>query len=374
MAASIASQAKLNALLRNSPQRTALRELAENAQAQYQSQIAAGTSTGRETLAAVQAAQPQVKGVYDRAQATTTAQQSAVAQALAGLHGVDGFQAAAATEGAAGQGKLARERAAEESDLQSQQVAAKEAPAFARTLASQQLATQLSKIFSSTQSLAGQEGADAAAEAGKLENEAEGRRVTERGQNLSARSQSESRTQKAHEHEEDIAAKNGTNGNIRLLPQSAQTKAASTVRQIEGEARALREHGAAPQQVFKELTSTHPAYNVIKETEGTNGQFEKLTTPQKGGRLNDAGQPVKKGETGTREYEYEKSPALAAHDSLLSQAAIESVYGSGAVTKKTLARLHSAGYSVKALELAVRNEGAGPRKVAVTTGPKRRPA
>lgn len=226
-----ASQAKINALLRYSPQREALANLTQEARDQYATSIKGAESAGRLTSQAVEQAKPEVSGIYDRAQGSTSATQQQLAAALAALGpAASGFKAAAATTGAAGSERGARERSAAESNLESQDVAAKEAPGFARTLANQQLATSLSKIFSSTQSVAENEGAATASELGKLEDEAEGRRVTERGQNLTSQSSAASRSQKAKEHQEDLAQKRA--GGSTTLTLSEQNKGASVVQQI----------------------------------------------------------------------------------------------------------------------------------------------
>lgn len=326
-----ASQAKINALLRYSPQREALANLTQEARSQYESSIKGAESSGRLTSQAVEAAKPQVSGVYDRAQASTGGTQSQLAAALAALGpAATGFKAAAATTGAAGQEKEARERASAESGLEAQDVAAKEAPAFARTLANQQLATSLSKIFSSTQNVASNEGAATASELGKLEDEAEGRAVTERGQNLSSQSSAAGRSQKAAEHQEDLALKRDAlvGSGAKYLAQSKQTAAASTVREIEKEARALHGAGLGRSQLLSELTNAHPGTNVVKRDE--------------------SGKPIKNSKG---EVQYEKAPALKAHDDLLTEAALDSVLGYGRVSRATLAKLHAAGYSVTALGL-----------------------
>jgi hypothetical protein len=345
-----ASQAQMNALLRYSPQREALKQLTMEAREQAGASVQAATSAGRLTSAAVQKAVPVVQGIFNRAQGTQTEAQSGLGAQLASLgSAANGYKAAVATEAAAGQGKLSRERASEESNLQTQQVAASEAPQFAQTMASQQLLTSLGKIYRSQQSLGGQEAASSLSEAEKLQAAAEGRATTERGQNLTARSNAEGhriteknaaeghaltragQSQKAAEHQETLAAKGTAKGGLpNLLPQASLTKAASTVREVEHEARGLRSKGVPSNQIYEELTSPHPAYNAPK--------------------LDESGKPLKnsKGET-----QYEKLPALKPHDALLTQAALESVFHSGGVSKPTLQKLHAAGYSVKALGLVV---------------------
>lgn len=345
-----ASQAQVNALLRYSPQREALKQLTMEAGEQARGSVQAAESAGRLTSAAVQKAVPVVQGIFGRAQETQTGAQSGLAAQLAALgSAANGYKAAVATEAAAGQGKLARERAATESDLQTQQVAASEAPQFAQTLASQQLLKSLGKIYASEKSLGGQEAASSLSETEKLQAAAEGRATTERGQNITAKSDTEGHqisreglSQKAAEHAETLAAKAAGKGGLpNLLPQTELTKAASTIREVEHEARGLRSKGLPANQIYEELTSAHPAYNAPK--------------------LDESGKPLKnaKGET-----TYEKLPALKPHDALLTQAALESVFHSGGVSKGTLQKLHAAGYSVKALGLVVNPPAPKPGPIA----------
>lgn len=224
-----ASQAKINAMLRYAPDRETLRELAQTAKEQYASTVSGAESTGRLTGRAVEKAIPNVQGIYNRQQQGQTSTQSALAAALSALGpGADGYKAAAATEGAAGQERAGRERASTEGNLQEQLVAAREAPAFARTLAGQQLATALSKIFSKSQGLAGQEGLAAASESAKLQNQDEGRKLTERGQNLSHQS-----AERGHDiTEKDAAQKAAEKAAGKPLSQKEMNEAASTIAQI----------------------------------------------------------------------------------------------------------------------------------------------
>jgi hypothetical protein len=99
---------------------------------------------------------------------------------------------------------------------------------FARTLASQQLATALSKIFSKSQGLAGQEGLAASSESAKLQNQAEGRALTERGQNLSHQS-----AERGHDiTERNAAQKAAERGAGKPVSRKEVNEAASTIQQI----------------------------------------------------------------------------------------------------------------------------------------------
>lgn len=235
-----ASQAARDALLRFNPQRETIADLQREAEEQFTGSVAGAESTGRLTSAAIEKAKPDVSAIFDRASSSSGATQATLASALSALGvGANGFKAAAATESAAGNDRLARSRASAEDSLTQQDVSAKSAPAYAQTLAGQQLLKTLGKLSGERQSIAGQEGAATASEIDSLENEAAGRHVTERGQNLSAQSGAESRAQKAKEHQEDLAdkrqarAESGTSGGeAKPLTRKEQNDGAATIRQI----------------------------------------------------------------------------------------------------------------------------------------------
>lgn len=212
-----ASQAAQAALLRYAPQREGIAQLQREAKENYEGSVTGAESTGRLTSAAIKQAEPQVSDIFNRAQAATTSTPNAtqLASVLSALGpAAAGFKAAAATESAQGAQRLASERATAEGSLQEQDVAAQSAPSYARTLAGQQLLKTLSKLSEQQRSVEGEEGVAAATESSKLEDEAEGRAVTERGQNITAQSDKEgheltraSQSQKAVEHQEDLADK-----------------------------------------------------------------------------------------------------------------------------------------------------------------------
>jgi len=349
----LSSPAQINAVLRYAPERQALAQAVQEARSEHESAIAGAQSEARLNANAVANAVPTEQGIYDRAQASSSAARQQLASVLSGLGGgVQPFQAAAASEGAQGAEKTARERAGAETDLHSQALATAAAPAFARTLADQHLGSALSKILASTQSVAGQEGLATSSEVAREAKEQQQQALTERGQNLTHESAQEGHSltaqglaQKREETKERVNASNGTNGKPRLLPAATLAKAGATLRDIEHEARELRAEGHGRKAIYEELTSEHPPTSVPKEDK--NGAVflkEKLG----GGRLTGkkAQEAIQKGEV-----ELEKAPALKSHDALLAQAALDSVYGYGRVSKATLQKLHNAGYSIKALQL-----------------------
>lgn len=353
----LSSQAQINAVLRYAPQRQALAQAAQEARSEHAAAIAGAQSDARLNQANVTNAVPAVQGVYNRAEGTTSAARQQLASVLSGLGpAASNFQAAAATEGAQGAEKTARERAGEEASLRSQSLATAAAPAFARTLADQHLAASLAKIFSTAQGVAGQEGLATSTEQAREDKEARQAALTERGQNLTSQSAKEGHSltaqglsQKAAEHQENLAAgqysKAGGKGKPNLLPVSQLAAAASTLREIEHEARGLKEQGQGRNAILSELTTAHPTSNTVKTDE--------------------KGQPIKNAKG---ELQYEKVPALKAHDTLLAEAALDSVYGYGRVSKATLEKLHNAGYSIKALQL----QGPGPPKAAKPAPPGER--
>lgn len=344
----LSSQAQINAVLRYAPERQALAQAVAEARSDHNASIAGAQSAARETAGAVAAATPAVSGIYERAQAQSAQARSQLGGVLASLGSAAApQQGAAANEAAQGAEKTARERASAETDLRSQSLATAQAPQFARTLADSQLAGTLSKIFSSAQSVAGQEGTDVAAEIAREGKENRQSALTKRGQDITAQNDASSRSlqaqglsQKASEHAEDIAAKQQASSvtKPRLLSQDKLAAAASTLREIEHEARGLKGAGLQRNAILSELTNAHQAFNVPKKDENGN---------------------VLKNVKG--EVQYEKSPALAAHDTLLAEAALDSVYGYGRVSKPTLEKLHNAGYSIKALQL----QGPAPPKVTI---------
>lgn len=351
-----ASPAQVNAILRYQPQRQALAELTREAKEQYGSSVESAKSTGRLTTAAVQKAQPQEAAIYDRAQQSTSGAQQQLASVLAGLgSSANPFRAAAATEQAGGADKLARERAATEGNLVEQKTAAAEAPQFAATLANQQLAKSLSKIFATEQGIASGEGETEASEQARIEKEARGEALTKRGQDITAQSDTEGheltaagQAQSAQQHAESLKQARylhdhptgGAAGTtFKPLSPDKQLEGASTLREIEHEARALRQEGHNRNDILTTLTSAAPPENVPKEALGKDGKLH----------------PLKKA---NGEPEYEKAPAIKAHDQLLAEAALDSVYGYGRVSRPTLAKLHAAGYSIKSLQL----QGPGPQQ------------
>jgi hypothetical protein len=335
----LSSQAQINAVLRYAPQRQALAQAASEAREQHDAAIAGAQSEARLNQANVTNAAPTVQGIYDRAAGASSAARDKLASVLQGLGpSASNFQAAAATEGAQGAERTAREGAAATSALRSQSLAVAAAPAFARTLADQQLAKTLSKLVSTQQGIDSQQGLATSSEQAREDKENRAAALTKRGQDITATSDKEGH--EATREGNRITAKHYANadkpGGGKPLSPDKQRGASETIRSLEGKARLLRQHGLGPQQVYAELTREHPeanhTVNVVKRDE--------------------KGKPILNSKN---EVQYEsqttKHPKIAASDTLLSQAAIDSVYGYGRVSKQTMEKLHKAGYSLEELEL-----------------------
>jgi hypothetical protein len=323
--------ARANAELRYAPQRQALAQLAAEARRNYLSSIEGARSESRLLQNALAQAVPATGAIYDRAASTDSGAASRLAAVLAGLGGAGApFQAAAATETAAGTQRLAGERAAAEAHEQAQRDAAVAAPAYARTLATGQLNTTLAKLAAQYQGLAGQEGTDIATELGRQEREDRKDALTRRGQDITARSDAESHALmrrgqdlQASEHAEALRAKRTAALTPSLLPQSEQAKGAGELARIRELAQVGFGAGHNYGQVHDRLTKGTPSVTV----EGVKTQGQKPFSP---GPLLDAG------------------IELARY---------------GTISRQTLGRLHSVGYSVKALGARVRSEPRSPGAV-----------
>ena len=184
--------------------------------------------------------------------------------------------------------------------------------------------------------IAASEGDAAATERSKLEDQAEGRRVTERGQNLTAQSSAAARGQKAKEHQEDLAdkrqsrrEKGETAGGVKPLSLKENDEGAATIRQIRQYA---SEAGSNRAERVAALTEGQPS----QSTETSDGK--KVRTPE--------------------------IPALKP-DVLMSAALDWAEYGH--LTRNTEHRLSQEGYNVQRLGIP-RASGAG--ETARQTGKK----
>lgn len=203
MANRLLNQARLTSRVKYEPQRQQLSQAQREAQEAFNQTVLGGRSSAIQGLETIHAATPAVVDIYNRAEGQSQDIHNTVATALKALGpGAQGYQASAAVESAGASDKLGRERARTLGGLHTQEVAAATAPQAAQVQASQQLSAALAKIFASGQSLASQEGSNTAAEYGNLtdaqrkeaqkaKEAAEGRRVTERGQNLTRKSAKE---------------------------------------------------------------------------------------------------------------------------------------------------------------------------------------
>lgn len=295
----LTSQAQINAVLRYAPERQALAQAVQEARSTHESDIAGAQSEARLNGAAISGAVPAVQGIYDRAAQTSSTARSTLAATLAGLGGSAApFAAAAASEGAVGAEKTAREGAAAQTQLAAQALAAHAAPTFARTLADNRLGTTLSKILASQEGVGQQEAAATGSEIEREAKERQSRRLTERGQNITQQSDTEGhaltaagQAQSAHQHAEDLqykrehpsgSAAGPTIGGVKQLPQKEQNKAASEIARIRELAEVGLKAGHEPGQVRERLTKGTPSVTV--EGVKTRGQ-----TPYQPSPLLDAG-------------------------------------------------------------------------------------
>src|SRR5215831_16317013 len=180
-----ARQAALDTLLRFNPQRQALTEQIAQAKGTYGATVKAGRGTAQETEASVKRALPLLTQAYSGANAAMQPGVSLVSQALAALPPEAAqYRANQAASAQTMLANLAQAGAAAKAQMLERSTRAREGAQFSQQSAQRVLSETLRQIFGRQQALQGEAGAFAQSEAEKLANEAEGRRVTERGQNL----------------------------------------------------------------------------------------------------------------------------------------------------------------------------------------------
>jgi hypothetical protein len=273
-----ASQAALDTLLRFNPQKQALMEQIKEAQGTYGQTVKAGRTTAKETEASVQRALPQLSQAYGQADIATKPGVTLINQALAQLP-PDSAQYRA-NQAAAGQtflSNLAGARADAQRMMLERSTRAREGAQFNQQQAGRTLAETLKQLFGKQQALSSEAGAFAQSEAEKLANEAEGRRVTERGQNLTsasaaagrattergqnltAQSSREGREAKASEAATKRAEKAAAAGKPSWLSPVDHNKARNTIEQIRREAYEHRYENLNYGQSQKELEAAVPS-------------------------------------------------------------------------------------------------------------------
>jgi hypothetical protein len=181
-----ASEAALAALLRYQPQRSALGELQRAARERFHESVQAGQTQGVLQSQAVARALPETQAIFSNARKSGEAGRSLASPILAALSPDSPFRAAAANEQSAGAERLAQSESHALSDLRSQAVAASEAPAYARQAAAGLLLQELQKLDARGALLQGAEGADEAAELGRIRREASSLAGAERRSERSA--------------------------------------------------------------------------------------------------------------------------------------------------------------------------------------------
>jgi hypothetical protein len=212
--------------------------LQKAAEDRFNESVRAGQSEGVLGQQAAQAAIPATQQIFANARTSGERGRNLVAPILAALAPDSPFKAAAANEQAAGTERLGQSESHALSDLQQRSVAASELPAYTRQSAVATLLGELQKISSKRSLLQGSEGADQAAEVGKMRAEAGRNALTARGQDLT-----HAAAEAGHETSEDnservaaskaaaLAAK-GPTGAAKPLTQKQQNEAASVIAQI----------------------------------------------------------------------------------------------------------------------------------------------
>lgn len=335
------SRAALDAALKFSPQRSALRESALEARENYANTVGAAKAAATLTQRATMAAKPQIQQIYAGAGAAQQAGTTLVSQALAQLGaGADPFKAAGATESAQQLANLGAASARDQAMLHQQGVAARAGAQFAQTNAQATLQKAIRAIFSKNQSLGAEQGAFAASEAENLAHEAEKLEQSERQSQRTAatsranavegNAQQERGSQRTAQTAREKAAAKGTKPY--LQSPDKQQQAASRIDTLKALAEAGFKEGHNRGQVLSELTTDRPSLKL-----GTGGTL-----------------PGRKG---------------YAPDVLMSAALDVAEFGG--VSQHTLQRLHERGYSVQHIGVPVLPKGKDPKAAALYTGASR---
>lgn len=316
-------QAAIDAALKFSPTHAALAEQLREAQNTYGSTVRAGRSAARSTQQAAQAAKPEIGQIYQGADAAQQAGVTLVNQQLANLPGVDNqFKANQAAEVQTQLANLGSSRARDLSMLTQQGVSAQAGAQFNQQQARSALQQTVRQLFAKGQSTAGEEGAFAASEAGKLAADAEKleqqERASERTANTSRTNAQEGNAQQeaASKRTAKTAAEGRNPAGLKLLSPDKQAAAQSQVATIGHVAARYLSNGLTRDQIVERL---------------------------------EKGIPSQSGKT--KSGNAFKTPAVPSFKAgVLMEAALDTAeYGH--VTTGTLKQLHNAGYSLKALGL-----------------------
>jgi hypothetical protein len=249
-----ASQAAQDALLRYNPQRTALAQQIREAGESYGNTVRAARVTGQETQRAAQRALPAIAKAYSAANAAEQPGATLVSQELAAPGVNPNLRAGASAEVQQAIANLASMRQSGEQTMIDRGVRGREGAQFAQLNAQNTLQRALSQLFSKGQTISQEQGAFAQSEAEKLAHEAEtleqrerasqrtaasakeGHQVTERGQNMTARTARENREAK----EGKGSGKGYTAPGVKELTVAEHNKARDTIEQIRKEAYEIR--------------------------------------------------------------------------------------------------------------------------------------
>jgi len=259
-----ASQAALDTLLRFNPQKQALAEQIREAQGTYNTAVRAGRLSARETERGVQRALPQLAQAYAGADLATKPTATLVSQALAALP-PDAAQYRANQAANAGTylANLAGARADAQRLMLERSTRAREGAQSGQAVAAGNLASTLQQIFGKQRALAGEAGAFGQSEQEKLQAEAEGRRVTERGQNLTAASAAAGRA--TTERGQNITAATAAAGRAQKAAEGKKGKGKETAPGVKEAT--PDQYNSAKAEIEK---MRHEAFHVLRSTRNLN--------------------------------------------------------------------------------------------------------
>jgi hypothetical protein len=184
------SRAKLAAVVRYSGEEEAVAALLRQARGNFKQNLSTARALSLGTQSAIDRARPGIQHIYDEAGLS-----AAPVAAPALPTGALDFATAAQFEQAAAQHRLGEARAAELTNLADQRLAAHAAGTYGRANARKQLQGDLADIVDRERSLGREKGAFITSTMFDLQDQAAGRRLQRRGQDVSAKNAAKSRGQ-----------------------------------------------------------------------------------------------------------------------------------------------------------------------------------
>lgn len=337
MAGPLTTQAQNEALVRYGPQRFALRELI--AQAVQTRDMALHAATGAQTAIqhAISLARKETVHDYGAAGATTTGTRAMVDEALQGIGGAgQPFAAAIARERGTAQDRMTEGQTNSLQDLTNRRLEAASGAAYATSTAQRNYASDVGKIGRSYVELANEEGAFTQGRVAELKKEKAAQqfqrdlaemqqsaadkrsrrtaRTQTRGQNLSHQDRQAAIKQREEAAKNKPGSGRTVGGGVKIQSNSAHQGLIDSIESAKIDAKKQKDLGRGRQESVPLLTN------------GRNQQS--ITDPQSGQKL--------------------QVPGIKSHPSLAVQVAMDLTYD-GKISRKTLAKLHSLGYSLKEL-------------------------